>query len=171
MYGDGEMSPYASSVNVPGGGENLASSHKGGVAKLAVAAIVLAATALPMSATTASAHLPSFDTGGESYDTAEIIDNLDTSYAFYGQIPAMVPGSSAGAKYYVFEGMSGQELYSYALKERPELAERFIFVTGDVVTPGTGDFIEHAGRPSLSKPFTSAEMIAVLKKLLEKDRR
>jgi len=63
-------------------------------------------------------------------------------------------------------GISGQELYSRMQQERPELAKRFIFVTGDVITPGTGDFIRQSGRPSLSKPFTSTEMAAVLEEML-----
>jgi len=63
-----------------------------------------------MSATPASAHLPSFDTGGDSYEAAEIIDNLETSYAFYGELPPMTPGDSAGARYYEFQGTGGQEL-------------------------------------------------------------
>ncbi|UCE80658.1 MAG: hypothetical protein JSV94_05790 [Methanobacteriota archaeon] len=53
--------------------------------------------------------MPTFDTGGESYETAERIDNLDTSYAFYGELPRMTPGSPVGAKYYTFEGKNGQE--------------------------------------------------------------
>ena len=100
-------------------------------ARLAVVAIVIAAAALPMFATTASAHLPSFDTGGESYDTAEIIDNLDTSYAFYGEIPMMTPGSSAGAKYYVFEGNGGQEL-------KFELGRKDFFFAPCVLLVGPG---------------------------------
>lgn len=65
---------------------------------------------LPLLAPSSSAHLPVFDTGGDSYTTAERIGNLDTSYAFYGELPVMTPGSSAGAKYHVFEGKNDQEL-------------------------------------------------------------
>jgi len=64
-------------------------------------------------------------------------------------------------------GMSGQELYLHLKENRPEVAERFIFVTGDVITPGTSDFIQASGRPSLSKPFTSGEIAVVLQEMLE----
>ena len=113
------------------GGENLTSNRIGEVARLVVVAIVLAATALPMTAKTASAHLPSFDTGGESYETAEIIDNLDTSYAFYGEVQSMVPGSSTGAKYYAFEGTGGQEL-------KFELGRKDFFFAPCVLLVGPG---------------------------------
>jgi len=65
-------------------------------------------------------------------------------------------------------GMSGQELYALLRKNRPEVAERFIFVTGDVITPGTGYFIQASGRPSLAKPFTSGEIAVVLQEMLER---
>lgn len=73
------------------------------------AAAALALVSLPMLAQNSSAHLPVFNTGGDSYETAETIDDLETSYAFYGEIPAMTPGSPVGARYYAFEGRSGQE--------------------------------------------------------------
>ncbi|MFH1927361.1 MAG: GAF domain-containing protein, partial [Chloroflexota bacterium] len=65
-------------------------------------------------------------------------------------------------------GLSGQELYAQLNENRPEVAKRFIFVTGDVITPGTGDFIRASGRPSLSKPFTSGEIAVVLQEMLER---
>ncbi|UCE91069.1 MAG: hypothetical protein JSV90_06505 [Methanobacteriota archaeon] len=80
-----------------------------GVTRIALATAILAMFALSTLAMNSSAHLPAFDTGGGSYETAAIIDNIETSYAFYGEISAMTPGSSVGAKYYTFEGESGQE--------------------------------------------------------------
>ena len=77
--------------------------------KFAVAATILAVVILSMLAPNSSAHLPVFDTGGDSYETAETIDNLETSYAFYGELPEMTPGDPVGAKYYTFEGTSDQE--------------------------------------------------------------
>lgn len=80
-----------------------------GRVRLAIVAAMLAILILPILAPISSAHLPAFDTGGESYETAERIDNLDTSYAFYGELPPMTPGNPVGAKYYTFEGRNGQE--------------------------------------------------------------
>jgi CheY-like chemotaxis protein len=64
-------------------------------------------------------------------------------------------------------GMSGQELYSRLQAIDARLIERVIFTTGDVITAGTADFIEQSGRPSIPKPFTSAQVAIALKELLE----
>jgi len=66
-------------------------------------------------------------------------------------------------------GMSGQELYTQLKEKSPDVAERFIFVTGDVITPSTSDFIQGSGRPGLSKPFTLGEIAMVLQEMLERE--
>jgi len=64
-------------------------------------------------------------------------------------------------------GMSGRELYSEFQRIDRGLTERVIFTTGDVITPGTAAFIDRSGRPSIPKPFTSAQVAIALKELLE----
>lgn len=54
-------------------------------------------------------------------------------------------------------GMSGQELYQMIEKYDKEQAQKVIFVTGDIASPDTYDFIAATGNPSLSKPFNVAE--------------
>lgn len=79
-------------------------------ARLIAVTILAAIIILPATATHSSAHLPVFDSGGGSYETAERVEDLETSFAFYGELPPMAPGNPEGAKYYVFEGAEGQEL-------------------------------------------------------------
>ena len=50
-------------------------------------------------------------------------------------------------------GMDGRELFQALRRERPDLADRVVFVTGDAMTGGTREFLEASGRPVLLKPF------------------
>ncbi|MBI4948798.1 MAG: response regulator [Deltaproteobacteria bacterium] len=51
-------------------------------------------------------------------------------------------------------GMNGMELYRNINENKPYLAERIIFLTGDTVTETTESFIKLTGCGSLAKPFT-----------------
>jgi CheY-like chemotaxis protein len=55
-------------------------------------------------------------------------------------------------------GMSGEDLFGIISRDRPDLAERVLFVTGDTVSPRTRDFLEGTGRPWLNKPVQLQEM-------------
>lgn len=99
--------------------------------RISAATVLMVAFILPSLSSSSSAHLPVFDTGGGSYDDAERIDNLRTSYAFYGELERMTPGSSDGAKYYVFEGTGGQEL-------KFEIGKRDFFFSPCVLLVGPG---------------------------------
>jgi CheY-like chemotaxis protein len=50
-------------------------------------------------------------------------------------------------------GMDGPELYAWLLRERPELAPRMGFATGDTLGAGAARFLAEAKRPVLEKPF------------------
>ncbi len=63
-------------------------------------------------------------------------------------------------------GMDGRQLYQSAIARRPELARRFIFLTGDVVTPETKSFLESTGNPHLAKPFQIQKVEAAIAHLL-----
>jgi len=49
--------------------------------------------------------------------------------------------------------MDGPALYARLAACRPALARRMVFVTGDVLTPETGSFLNQAGLPVLEKPI------------------
>jgi two-component system NtrC family sensor kinase len=50
-------------------------------------------------------------------------------------------------------GMDGRAFYEALQPERPELASRTIFITGDVVSPASQAFLSKTGQPVLAKPF------------------
>ena len=58
--------------------------------------------------------------------------------------------------------MSGDTIF-HALEQRdPEQAKRIVFVTGDVQSESTREFVRATGRPCLSKPFMLDELATVL---------
>jgi DNA-binding response OmpR family regulator len=54
--------------------------------------------------------------------------------------------------------ISGKQLYQYLYEKYPELVNRVIFTTGDVMDKGIQAFLERSGRPFLTKPFTPDEL-------------
>ncbi len=59
-------------------------------------------------------------------------------------------------------GMPGRELYERLSATRPEIARRVVFATGDTLRDDALQFLEEAGRPLLRKPFSLAQLRAVL---------
>jgi CheY-like chemotaxis protein len=53
--------------------------------------------------------------------------------------------------------LDGPGLYHAVVASQPELARRFLFLTGDTLSPEARAFLEHAGVPCLAKPFTAKE--------------
>jgi two-component system NtrC family sensor kinase len=49
--------------------------------------------------------------------------------------------------------MDGERLYEVVREKNPKLAERILFVTGDVVSARSRTFLERAGSRWLTKPF------------------
>jgi two-component system NtrC family sensor kinase len=49
--------------------------------------------------------------------------------------------------------MLGPDLYKQAIEDWPDLVNRFIFITGNVVDADTRTFLEKSGLPWLPKPF------------------
>ncbi|HEX8851778.1 MAG TPA: PAS domain S-box protein [Gemmatimonadaceae bacterium] len=58
--------------------------------------------------------------------------------------------------------VSGQQIFERWSKERPDLAQRVVFLTGDIVSTDLQAFLSATGRPFLPKPF---EFEAVLRAL------
>jgi signal transduction histidine kinase len=60
--------------------------------------------------------------------------------------------------------VGGRDLYEALLTRKPEAASRLAFSTGDTVRGDTLDFLERQGRPCLHKPFSLAELRALLQR-------
>jgi CheY-like chemotaxis protein len=61
--------------------------------------------------------------------------------------------------------MNGIQVFEYLEKEYPELANRVIFTTGDSLGAVTKNFLERVNRPFLSKPYTPAQLIALIREV------
>ncbi len=59
-------------------------------------------------------------------------------------------------------GLDGVDVFERATERRPELAERFVFMTGGAFTPKTTAFLDGRERRSIQKPFRIAELEALL---------
>ena len=64
----------------------------------------------------------------------------------------------------------GREFFETLRQERPDLAARVVFSTGDTVRGDTLAFLESLGRPYLKKPFSLAELKAALGAAVEAGR-
>src|SRR6188472_2143652 len=58
--------------------------------------------------------------------------------------------------------VGGREFYEELRQHDPALANRLVFSTGDTVRGDTLTFLESLGRPYLHKPFSLAELRALL---------
>ena len=60
----------------------------------------------------------------------------------------------------------GEEFYRAAVATQPELAERFLFMTGDTANPARGEFLQATRvAPCVEKPFTPHALLAAVERL------
>lgn len=62
-------------------------------------------------------------------------------------------------------GMTGSELFRWLQTERPQLANKVVFMTGNLFGVGDGGVIG-AGRPVIKKPFTPMQLISSVQNAL-----
>ena len=65
-------------------------------------------------------------------------------------------------------GMSGTDVYDAVVAIRPELRDRFVFMSGDVLNPALRDFADAHGIVLLAKPFDLASVGRTVRDLLER---
>ncbi len=63
-------------------------------------------------------------------------------------------------------GLTGRDVYERVRAQNPAQAERFIFITGDVVNDRTQKFFEERNRVCLPKPFSLHDFRGAIRKLL-----
>ena len=61
---------------------------------------------------------------------------------------------------------TGMDLYERVAAERPQIIERFLFVTGGAFTKQTETFLRSVSREALGKPFTTAQLREAVSKRL-----
>jgi two-component system NtrC family sensor kinase len=62
--------------------------------------------------------------------------------------------------------MNGSAFYRAIEKQAPQLLCRVLFVTGDILSPETRQFLRQTGAPVLEKPFTFAEIRKSIQQIL-----
>jgi two-component system NtrC family sensor kinase len=60
-------------------------------------------------------------------------------------------------------GLNGREVYERMRGTSPELCQRIIFITGDVINESMQEFLQKENRPCLAKPFTLTEVRTLAK--------
>lgn len=64
--------------------------------------------------------------------------------------------------------ISGEMFYNIIKSQKPELANRIIFITGDVINPETRNFLQSTNNLYINKPFTIEEVKQVMAKAISK---
>ena len=58
--------------------------------------------------------------------------------------------------------LSGRQIFEQWRQNRPDLSDRVVFLTGDIVSPDLQTFLAGTQRPYLAKPFDFADVVASL---------
>jgi CheY-like chemotaxis protein len=61
--------------------------------------------------------------------------------------------------------LDGPGFYRALQQHHPHLCQRIMFLTGDTLSPEAQEFLQHAGVPRLTKPFTAAMVRRALQRL------
>jgi hypothetical protein len=67
--------------------------------------------------------------------------------------------------------LSGERLYRSVEAMKPELRDRFLFVTGDVLNDETENFFNETGVQVIRKPFRTVELVAAAEQVLSRCQR
>ncbi len=63
-------------------------------------------------------------------------------------------------------GVSGADVHKWLQSNRPDLAGRILFITGDTVNQETISILRKTGAPYMEKPFRVSQLLAMLTNLL-----
>ena len=63
-------------------------------------------------------------------------------------------------------GVNGADVHAWISANRPELAPRMLFITGDIVNEETAKILQSTGIPCIEKPFRVQELISAVHKVL-----
>jgi DNA-binding NtrC family response regulator len=65
-------------------------------------------------------------------------------------------------------GVNGADVYAWIASNRPDLASRLVFITGDIANEKTVDTLRQTGAPCVEKPFRVQQFISVVEKTMGK---
>ncbi len=65
-------------------------------------------------------------------------------------------------------GMSGEALFEKVRRDRPQVAVRFVFMTGVGFGADFERFLSESGRPILEKPFSVEDALSIIRKVVSK---
>ena len=65
-------------------------------------------------------------------------------------------------------GVDGADVHAWISRYRPELAPRFVFITGDIANEESVETLRKTGAPCVEKPFRVKQFIAVIEKTMGK---
>jgi len=65
-------------------------------------------------------------------------------------------------------GVDGAQVYSWIAANRPSLARKLMFITGDVANEETAATLQRTGAPCVEKPFRVADFVSVVQQTMGK---
>jgi DNA-binding NtrC family response regulator len=65
-------------------------------------------------------------------------------------------------------GVDGADVYAWISANRPNLASRLVFITGDVASEETAAILRRTGVPCVEKPFRVQQFISVIEQTMGK---
>ena len=65
-------------------------------------------------------------------------------------------------------GVDGGQVHSWIAKNRPDLANRLVFITGDIANEETVATLQKTGAPCVEKPFRVQQLLDVVEKTIGK---
>jgi CheY-like chemotaxis protein len=63
-------------------------------------------------------------------------------------------------------GVDGAQVYAWIAVNRPELASRLVFITGDIANEETAATLRRTGAPCVEKPFRVHDFITVVEQTM-----
>lgn len=67
-------------------------------------------------------------------------------------------------------GVDGADVHAWLVRNRPELATRIVFITGDIANDETVATLRQTGAPCVEKPFRVQQFISVVENTMGKAR-
>lgn len=65
-------------------------------------------------------------------------------------------------------GVTGADVHAWLSQNRPELASRIVFITGDIANDETVETLRKTGAPCLEKPFRVQQLLPVVEAAMGK---